>query len=273
MVRATLHVHDAVTLELSLELGRPPPGGVLATLIGQDLARCAVVGDAARQCFEHQTASLVVGHRKTHQVAAVIIQKRRHVQPLVPAQQKREQVRLPQLVGLGALEAHLASLRLGLRHCAPLELPFLRQHPLHGRGRSANPQKALHHIADAPAPRLRLRRLRREDRGSACLASRAAHALADLHRQLRALRSTAPIPVHPVQYRRVRHPKAQCRFARRDLLFHHHPCRLQAHIQWPASPSDTCHLAGLQGGVRRVARSHLSTPLSPRRQAKTADKC
>lgn len=47
MVRPALHVPDAMTLELGFELGGTTPAGVLATLIGQDLARRAVLGNAA----------------------------------------------------------------------------------------------------------------------------------------------------------------------------------------------------------------------------------
>lgn len=68
MMRAALHMLDAMTLQLRLELGRAAPGGVLPTLIGQDLPRRSVLGDTTRERFEHQHASLVVRDRKTHQV-------------------------------------------------------------------------------------------------------------------------------------------------------------------------------------------------------------
>ena len=47
MMRAALHMLDAVALQLRLELGRTTPGGVLAALVGEDLPRRAVLGDAA----------------------------------------------------------------------------------------------------------------------------------------------------------------------------------------------------------------------------------
>jgi hypothetical protein len=81
---------DAVALQFCFELGAAAPGGVLSPLIGQDLSRRPVVGDAARERFEHQYASLVMCHRKTHQVAGVIVQERRHVDPLVASQQERK---------------------------------------------------------------------------------------------------------------------------------------------------------------------------------------
>jgi hypothetical protein len=68
MMRPALHVLDAVTLQLRLELGRAAPGRVLPALIGQDLPRRSVLGDPARQRLEHQHASLMVRDRKTHEV-------------------------------------------------------------------------------------------------------------------------------------------------------------------------------------------------------------
>ena len=92
MMRAALHVRDAVPAQLRLELRRAAPGGVLPTLIGQDLTRRAVVGNATVQRLQHQRASLVMRHRKAHEVARVIIQERRDVHPLVTAQQERKDI-------------------------------------------------------------------------------------------------------------------------------------------------------------------------------------
>lgn len=86
MVGAALDVLDPVAAKLRLKLGRAPPGRVLPPLIGEDLPRRAVLGNATGQCLEHQGAALVVGHRQAHQIPRVIIQKRRHIEPFVPAQ-------------------------------------------------------------------------------------------------------------------------------------------------------------------------------------------
>ena len=163
-MRAALHVCDAVALQLRLELGAPAPSGVLAALIGQDLPRRPVVGDAARERLEHQHATLVMRHRKAHEVAGVIVQECRHVDPLVSAQQEREQIRLPQLVRLGTLEVLHLDL---LSHSALGRLrldPLGSQHPSHRRLRRADPQKPPHHIADATVPSARCLRTRCEDR-------------------------------------------------------------------------------------------------------------
>jgi hypothetical protein len=64
----------------------------------------------------------------------VIIQERRDVEPLVPSQQKREQIRLPQLVRLGSLEASRERLLARLRG-STFAQAFRVQHSAHRRGR------------------------------------------------------------------------------------------------------------------------------------------
>lgn len=118
MVRPALHVRDALSTQLRLERRRAAPGGVLPTLVGQDLARRAVLGNTPRQRLQHQRAALVMRQRPTHEITRVIIEEGNEVQPLMPAQQEGEQIRLPQLVRLGALEALLPRLRSGLHRCA-----------------------------------------------------------------------------------------------------------------------------------------------------------
>lgn len=69
--------------------------------------------------------------RQAHQVTRVIVQEGCDVHPLVSAQQKREQVRLPQLVRLGTLEARQLALRLRLRTHPRRTLTVLAQYPPH----------------------------------------------------------------------------------------------------------------------------------------------
>ena len=95
MMGPALHVHDPMAMQLRLELSRAAPGSVLSTVIGQDLARCSVVGNPASQRLEHQRTTLMMGKCQAAQITRVIIEECRHVQPLVLAQSKREQVRLP----------------------------------------------------------------------------------------------------------------------------------------------------------------------------------
>ena len=164
MVRPALHVPDALAAKLLLESRLAAPRRVLAPLVGEDLARRPVIGNAARERLHHERAPLVMRHHQAHQIARVIVQERRHVDPLVPAQQEREEIRLPELIGLGALKAPLPRPRLGLRPRSRLCEPFALQHPAHRRVRGANAEEALHHVANATTPGLRLRALCLEHR-------------------------------------------------------------------------------------------------------------
>lgn len=163
-MRPALDVPDAMTLEFGLELGGTTPTGVLPTLVGQDLARGAVLSNAAGQGFQHQRAPLVMRQRQTHQITRVIVQERRDIQPLVLAQQEREQVRLPQLIRLGTLEPMLTWLRLGARLRPGSCQAFLLQHPPYRGGRRAQSKVPLQYIADPPAASRRLRTPGRHDR-------------------------------------------------------------------------------------------------------------
>jgi hypothetical protein len=162
VMRPALNVANAVAAKLLLEARLAAPGGVLAALVSEDLARCSIVGNAACQGLHHERAPLVVRHREAHQVARVVIEERRHIDALVLAQQEREEVRLPELVRLGTLEALLPwlslCLRRGRRRCEPCAF----QQAPHGRIRSANAKETLHHIANPTATRLRLLGLHRK---------------------------------------------------------------------------------------------------------------
>lgn len=205
-MRPALHVRDPVPLQLRLELSAPTPRGVLPPLIGQDLARCSIVGDPARQCFENQHASLMMRHRKTHEVARVIVQERRHIDAFMSSQQEGKEIRLPQLVGLGPLEVlhHLlAAHALGRGLCLDA---FGSQHPPHRRLGGAKPQEPPHHIADTPAARARRLLMRGEDRlrariGWLLRGRTRSSSLLHLERLFPAL----PVPLHPHHRRRVRH--------------------------------------------------------------------
>jgi hypothetical protein len=164
MVRPALDVADALAAKLFLKSCLASPGGVLAPLVGQDLARCAIVGDAAGKRLEHQRAPLVVRHHQAHEVARVIIQERRHVDALVAPKEEGEEVRLPELIRLGALEAPLRRLRSWSYGRALLAKPFLLEHAAHRGVGGADAKETPHHVANPAAARLRIRLLRRQHR-------------------------------------------------------------------------------------------------------------
>ena len=158
MVRTALHVRDAVSLELLLKGGRSAPRRVLTPLVGQDLSRGTIVRDAAREGLHHERALLVMRHHEAHKVARVVVHEGRHVYALLPAQQERKEIRLPQLVRLRPLETQRRGFRPGLapRRFALARKPLLPQHPAHRRLRGAQAEETLHDVANAPAAGLRL---------------------------------------------------------------------------------------------------------------------
>lgn len=268
MVRPALHVCDAVPTQLVLKLGRATPRRVLPPLVGEDLARGTIVGDAARQRFQHQRAALVMRHRKAHQIPRVIIEEGSKINPLVPTQQKREQIRLPQLVRLSALEAMLR--RPGamphLPRDSPRACPFALQHPAHRRLRGTDAEHALHHIANAPAARLRLRCLQRHDHRTTRFAT------ATWLRLRRARPGHQPrfparaITLHPLKRRRVRHPQLQGNLICAQVLFNHRTREAHTHLHRPRLSTGARHPVRGSRTPCLVLACHLPTPLLILRQ-------
>lgn len=238
VVRAALHVPDAVTAKLFLEARLPAPGRVLASLVSEDLPRRAMIGDPPRERLQHERAPLVVRHHQAHEIARVIIQERRHIHPLVAAQQEGKQVRLPELIGLGALEA------LGLcRGLRPRRRAFLRepphlQHPAHRRLRCPDAEEAPHHVADAPAARLWLGSLRRYHRLVAGIGPRQfMRPLAPTPRSGPERSASAPsILLRPLRDRRVRDLQLDSHARGGQPFIHHHRCCRHHHVPRPRRP-------------------------------------
>ena len=105
MLRSALDVADPLAAQLALEVGLAAPRGVLAALVGEDFAGRAVRGDAATERLHHELGALMMRERVGDDEARVVVHEGREVEALVATQEKREDVRLPELVGLGALEA------------------------------------------------------------------------------------------------------------------------------------------------------------------------
>jgi hypothetical protein len=124
MLRPALAVRDAVAPQLLLERALPAPHRVLPPVVGQRFPRHPIICDPSRQRLHHQLTALVVRQRIRHQVPRVVVHEARQVQPLVPSQQKREDVRLPKLIRLRALETTRSVLARWRRR------PCLRDKPL-----------------------------------------------------------------------------------------------------------------------------------------------
>jgi hypothetical protein len=218
MVRPALHVPDAVAAQLFLKVRRAAPRRVLPSLVGQDLPRRAVLRNAPSQRLHHQRAALVMRHRQAHQVARVIVQKRRHIHPLVLAQQESKKIRLPELVRLSALEAMLLGLRFRLGWLTLLAQPLFPQHPAHRGLRGADAKEALHDVPNPAAAGLRLRLLDRHDRLATRIRRLVGALAADRDPSLGTAR---PVPLHPADCRRVRHAELLTDLANTNLLVHH----------------------------------------------------
>jgi hypothetical protein len=231
MVRPALHVLDTMTLKLRLELRAAAPGGVLPPLIRQYLPRRSVLGDAARQRLQHQHTTLVMRHGQAYEIPRVIIQERRYVDPLVLAQQEREQVRLPQLVRLRSLEVLDNLLTPHTAWCHLCLDAFGLENPPHRRCGSADPQEPPHQVPDTPAAPMRLLALRCEDR----CGQRIALLRKVLARQrplaLERFDSTLPAHLHPLHRSRVGHPQPMRHFVRVQALLDDRTNHRLAHLR------------------------------------------
>ena len=127
VLRPALDVPNPFSPQLFLEFRRPAPRRVLPPLVRQDLLRRSVGGDAAPKSLHDQGRSLVVRQGKRNQVPRVIVHEGRQVHAVVAPQKKREDVRLPELIGLGPLETPWRMLACRRRRRSLLEQPFLVQ--------------------------------------------------------------------------------------------------------------------------------------------------
>jgi hypothetical protein len=156
VLRPTSHVRDAVASKQVLEVRRPAPRRVLPPLVGQDLARLTVLGDATLDGFDDQGRFLVMRHCPRHQIPRVVVEERGHVNALMPAQLEREDVALPHLIRLGAFEATLRLVtRLVGLPC--FDQPLLVQNPPHGRLRNAEPFEPGEYVAQSACAPLGIR--------------------------------------------------------------------------------------------------------------------
>jgi len=135
MLRSGADMPDAETPELPLKVRLAAPRRVLPAVVGQKLLGGTVLGNATRQRFHHELRALVVCQRVAHDEARVVVHECCQVHPLVASQQKRKDVRLPQLIRRGALETARRVLvdRRAARSSSGLDQPCFVQDPPHLR--------------------------------------------------------------------------------------------------------------------------------------------
>jgi hypothetical protein len=198
MLRATLDVPDALPPKLLLELGLPAPGRVLPALVRQQLSRSPVRGHRTVEPLEHQRRALVVGDGVAHHEPRVVVHEAYEIEPLVPAQQEREDVRLPQLVGLRPLEAPFGVIACRLL-LVRLEQTRLVQDAPNRRLADANRLEAPQHVRDAPRPVLRVLLLHRRHRCSPRVGWPASHRLDGFGHQ--SVDASLLVPLDPALHR------------------------------------------------------------------------
>ncbi len=162
MLRPALAVANAAALEELLEFRFAAPRDVLSALVGEHLARLAVLRDAALERVDDQARLVVVRHRPRHEVARVVVHEADEVDRLMATQLELEDVALPELVRLGAFEATLGFVTRFGRHVFGDE-PGLVQDASHGRLGDTEAREALEHVADATRAPRRVRLARGDD--------------------------------------------------------------------------------------------------------------
>ena len=155
MLRPARHVHDAQRAQLLLEVRLAPPRRVLPALVREDVSRTPVRRHRSTQCLHHQRALLMMREHVADHVSRVVVHKAHHVQPLVLAQKKGEDIAHPHLVRARALESPRRVLPRRLR-CLPLDQTLSVQDPPDLRLADTQSLEARQHVADPPCPVIRV---------------------------------------------------------------------------------------------------------------------
>jgi hypothetical protein len=130
VLRSTLAVRDAIPPQQLLELRLAAPRRVLPPLVGEHLARMAVLGDAALERLDDKARLVVMRHRPRHDVARVVVHEADDVDALMAPELEREDVGLPELIRLRAFKAaHRLVARCGRLSCH--QQPCLVKNPSH----------------------------------------------------------------------------------------------------------------------------------------------
>jgi hypothetical protein len=221
MLRPALDVMNAFAPQLFFEFRRAPPCRVLPALVRQYLPRRAKRCDSFLQRLHHQPRLLVVRQSVRHQVARVVIHEGGQVNALVASQQKREDVRLPELVRLGALEASHWMLPRP-RGWRRLDQPFVVQDPADLTLGNTQSREAGQHVSDAPCPKLRVLLSHFHDRlAPRLLQLRSCQRHRKLRQRHQPIDPALSVACHPVGHRFLRDSEGLCH-SRHCLSFFHH---------------------------------------------------
>ncbi len=197
-----------------------------------------------------------------HHEPGTVVQERGHVDPLVPPQQKREQIRLPELVRLRALKPPRGRPGLRPRQGRRRAQALRVQDPPHRALRHAQGVKPLEDVPDPPGPDLRVRPPDRHHGLPSRLGPRRGNRERRRHRE-QPVHPACPIPTHP-QDRRVRADPAGPRHRRQSQpLLDHRPGHPQSDFQGPRRSGGPPAGRSRPPGACRCLARHLSPPCGP----------
>jgi hypothetical protein len=98
MMRPGFDMLDPVFLQLVFETGRPPPVGILPTVVGEHFLRNTVVGNSAAKCLQHVIGCLGAVQAQRGDVARVIVEVADQV-GRAATQSETEDIALPHTIG------------------------------------------------------------------------------------------------------------------------------------------------------------------------------
>lgn len=229
VLRPALHVADALPPKLHLEVRLTAPRGVLTPVVRQYLLRRPVRRDPPSQRLQHQLRTLMMRERVGHDEPRVVIHERGQVQPLLPPQQEREDVRLPQLIRLRALESSHRVLALHTR-LARLDEPRLVQDRAHLRLRDSERLEPRKRVPDPARPQLRVLLPQRHDRRALRFLRQRPLRRHRPRLRLQRLRTSLPVRAHPLRHRRGRQLERAAHPPEWQLSVHDQLCHLQSKL-------------------------------------------
>lgn len=203
VLRTALDVTDAVLPQRALEVRLAAPGGVLTALVRQDLARLSPRGDAARERLHHELGALMMRERIRDDEARVVVHERREIEALLTTKQERENVRLPELIGLRTLEATWWMLACG-RWMMRLDQTCVVEDATDLSLGDAERVEPREHVANATSAHLGMLLAERDDRVAIRAWRGCPLLLAPLPHGAKRVRAPGAVEADPLGQRRVR---------------------------------------------------------------------
>ena len=105
VLRRRPHMLDTALFQGLLELGLTAPGGELAAVVTEDLARCTPLADRPFNHFHHRSRGLLAEQSPAHHVPTVVVDDAHQIDLVHALEVEREDVDLPHRIGYRTLKA------------------------------------------------------------------------------------------------------------------------------------------------------------------------